>query len=116
MLRIGVRVNEPAFGYSRFDSGRELGRILHLLAHKAETLGLDSLQGSVHDLEGNDVGEVHFDGTGWPTPQRKPVEAVETKTVNQCDGCRRGLPVRDGLHVDADGMAFMCCTKHLYIE
>jgi hypothetical protein len=29
---------------------------------------------------------------------------------NQCDGCRRGLPLRDGIHYDGD-RPYMGCTK-----
>lgn len=32
---------------------------------------------------------------------------------NQCDGCRRGLPLEDGIHVSEDGY-MIGCTKHLY--
>ena len=34
--------------------------------------------------------------------------------VNQCDGCRQGLPVKDGLHVKSDGHPFMACTRSRY--
>lgn len=33
---------------------------------------------------------------------------------NQCDGCRQGAPLRDGLHVDKNGSAFMGCEKGRY--
>lgn len=37
------------------------------------------------------------------------------KPINQCDGCRRGLPVKNGLHHDPkrllDGQG---CTRKLY--
>lgn len=34
--------------------------------------------------------------------------------INQCDGCRRGLPVNDhGIH-RAAGYDFIACTAHLY--
>jgi hypothetical protein len=34
---------------------------------------------------------------------------------NQCDGCRRGLKLKDGIHVDANNHPVMACTKPLYI-
>lgn len=36
--------------------------------------------------------------------------------MNQCDGCRRGLPKdENGLHYNPDGSYDMiCCTKELY--
>lgn len=35
--------------------------------------------------------------------------------MNQCDGCRRGLPLRDGVHSNPDGSYdHIGCTKHLY--
>lgn len=40
--------------------------------------------------------------------------------LNQCDGCRRGLPIRNGLHYEPDeartgvGMPVMCCTRDRY--
>lgn len=34
--------------------------------------------------------------------------------MNQCDGCRRNLPVNSGgIHV-GQGWDFMACTKHIY--
>ncbi len=33
---------------------------------------------------------------------------------NQCDGCKRGLPVVDGLHRAADGTVVMACTAWRY--
>ena len=35
--------------------------------------------------------------------------------LNQCDGCRRGLPIVNGLH-EGQGYDKMCCTKNLYGE
>ncbi len=35
------------------------------------------------------------------------------KPHNNCDGCARGLPVVNGLHMD-NGMAICGCTAHLY--
>jgi len=35
--------------------------------------------------------------------------------MNQCDGCRRKLPIKEGLHYNPDGSYDMiCCTKKLY--
>jgi hypothetical protein len=37
--------------------------------------------------------------------------------LNQCDGCRRGLPLRDGTHSNPDGSYdHICCTAHLYLD
>jgi len=36
-------------------------------------------------------------------------------TSNQCDGCMRKLPVRDGIHYDGD-KPYMGCTKTLYVS
>ena len=33
--------------------------------------------------------------------------------VNQCDGCRRGLPIVDGLH-KGEGYDMIACTKERY--
>jgi hypothetical protein len=34
---------------------------------------------------------------------------------NQCDGCRRGLPVKDGLHYEpSTGQSVIGCTKDRY--
>jgi hypothetical protein len=35
------------------------------------------------------------------------------KIINQCDGCRRGLPLEDGIHI-GEGYDMMGCTKHVY--
>ncbi len=34
-------------------------------------------------------------------------------SVNQCDGCRREMPLVDGIH-KAEGYDMIGCTKHLY--
>lgn len=36
--------------------------------------------------------------------------------VNQCDGCKRGLPIEQGLHMNNDGRPYMGCTKSKYIS
>jgi hypothetical protein len=36
--------------------------------------------------------------------------------MNQCDGCRRGLPLEEELHRDFAGYAAMYCTRSLYEE
>ena len=33
---------------------------------------------------------------------------------NQCDGCQQEAPLRDGLHIDKNGHAFMACQKQRY--
>ena len=33
--------------------------------------------------------------------------------INQCDGCMRGLPVKDGIHFDGE-KPYMGCTKDRY--
>jgi hypothetical protein len=35
-------------------------------------------------------------------------------TANQCDGCRLGAPLRDGMHLGMDGRAFMTCQAARY--
>lgn len=35
--------------------------------------------------------------------------------MNQCDGCRRGLPIKDGIH-SGGGYDKICCTKNRYEE
>ena len=43
-----------------------------------------------------------------------------TRETNQCDGCRRGMPVEDGIHsatgltVDGYGYDLIACTAGLY--
>lgn len=34
--------------------------------------------------------------------------------INQCDGCRTNSPLRNGLHVNPQGTAFMACQKDRY--
>lgn len=34
--------------------------------------------------------------------------------TNQCDGCLRRLPLRDGFHRDKRGWVVMGCTKEKY--
>ena len=34
--------------------------------------------------------------------------------VNQCDGCMQRAPLRDHLHVDENGRAFMACEREKY--
>lgn len=36
-----------------------------------------------------------------------------TIQINQCDGCRRGLPLKDGIHY-GDGYDMITCTKERY--
>lgn len=33
---------------------------------------------------------------------------------NQCDGCRRGMPLEDGIHRSDYAYDLMSCTKHRY--
>lgn len=40
---------------------------------------------------------------------------AEERPVNQCDGCRRGLGRRLGVHYDAHGHAVMGCTADRYV-
>lgn len=42
--------------------------------------------------------------------------------INQCDGCRRGLPVENNVHIDTERKGwgdwcdlYMVCTKALYV-
>ncbi len=34
--------------------------------------------------------------------------------VNQCDGCRNGMPIVDGIHRNKNGTCFMMCTGDRY--
>lgn len=41
--------------------------------------------------------------------------------VNQCDGCQRGLPVKNGIHIDKGSSClsafyYMTCTSNRYNE
>jgi hypothetical protein len=36
--------------------------------------------------------------------------------MNQCDGCRRGLPLKDRIHRGTDPWDAIGCTSHLYKE
>lgn len=37
--------------------------------------------------------------------------------MNQCDGCRRGLPLENGNHINPDSQYDMIgCTSELYLE
>lgn len=36
--------------------------------------------------------------------------------MNQCDGCLRGLPIRDGIHYGPSEWDRIGCTAHLYKE
>lgn len=38
----------------------------------------------------------------------------EDCVLNQCDGCRQRATLRDGLHLDKWGLAFMRCQKERY--
>lgn len=40
-------------------------------------------------------------------------ESLDFVDVNQCDGCRRGLPIRDGVHV-GPGYDMIGCTAARY--
>ena len=33
---------------------------------------------------------------------------------NQCDGCRRDLKLKDGIHYNEDGTPYIGCTKDVY--
>lgn len=43
-----------------------------------------------------------------------PWGTVNKANRNQCDGCRQGLQLINGLHRTADNKPFMACTAHLY--
>ena len=40
---------------------------------------------------------------------------IAVEKHNQCDGCKQGLPVRDGIHYK-DDVAVMTCERNLYIK
>jgi len=69
---------------------------------------------------------LHISDTAWRTFQpalealikaagslTNGISAPSVPLVNstQCDGCNRGLPLRNGLHVDDNGLHFMACTN-----
>lgn len=58
-------------------------------------------KGSIHKLIGRTL-----------TWEDEPVE-IEDRVLNQCDGCRLGLPIKEGLHYK-EGHPYICCTKHKY--
>lgn len=39
---------------------------------------------------------------------------TKERPINQCDGCRQGAPLRNGLHIDSNGRAFMACERDKY--
>ena len=41
------------------------------------------------------------------------VRTLEKDKVNQCDGCRANLPIKNGIHQEEKGMGFYC-TKDRY--
>jgi hypothetical protein len=41
-------------------------------------------------------------------------EGTPLSQRNQCDGCRRGLKIVQGNHVEKDGRIYMGCTKERY--
>lgn len=47
-------------------------------------------------------------------PQMQPGGYSDSTSINQCDGCRQGLPIVNGLHMKADGHPFMACTRDRY--
>ena len=56
---------------------------------------------------------------GWKAVLRDPfsfrckVCLPKSLEINQCDGCRRGLPIVDGLH-KGPGYDMIACTKGRY--
>lgn len=53
--------------------------------------------------------------TGEPSAfQRLAERAGWPAGRNQCDGCRDGLALRGGLHVNAQGRAVQACTADRY--
>jgi len=49
-------------------------------------------------------------------PCRGDAEPVvgDTLNINQCDGCRQKLPLKDGFHYLPDGRIFMGCERNRY--
>jgi len=77
MIKIDIHTRTDAFGYSRFDFGREFARILRTVADRAEQEGLDSIVGmSLLDADKVECGVVTREGDGWPTPAPFPPEGV----------------------------------------
>ena len=46
--------------------------------------------------------------------QRAALRDAIASPVNQCDGCMQGAEIRNGLHVDRYGKAFMACERAKY--
>lgn len=42
------------------------------------------------------------------------IDAAIASPANQCDGCMQGAELRNGLHVDRYGKAFMACERERY--
>jgi len=49
-------------------------------------------------------------------PCRGDAEPVvgDTLNINQCDGCRQKLPLKDGYHYLPDGHIFIGCERNRY--
>ena len=54
-----------------------------------------------------------------PTPEQMlaVAEKIRESLPNQCDGCRRGLPVDHmNIHREADGWPYMVCDADRYVN
>jgi hypothetical protein len=49
------------------------------------------------------------------TPPTAP-QAGAPAAINQCDGCLQNAPLRNGLHFDQAGRAFMSCQRYRYSQ
>ena len=51
---------------------------------------------------------------GYPSLLDRPLDPHKARFQgNQCDGCARGLPLRDGIHV-GEGYDMIGCTREEY--
>lgn len=51
-----------------------------------------------------------------PIDSIRAFEIGEHEPINQCDGCRQGATLDNGLHRDRNGRAFMGCQAHRYTK
>jgi hypothetical protein len=53
-----------------------------------------------------ECGTVHFEGCRCGL--YRYTETRKTKPINQCDGCRAGLPLENGIHRDGQMLGLVC--------
>ena len=69
------------------------------------------------DLDEKYLKSLRVDPPPWPPPKIQFTVVVNCdknfNPINQCDGCRQGLPVKDGNHYK-NGLPWIGCTKDDY--